>query len=163
VEAEVREAAKALERTKVQAEARMKAADRGLTKCVTPAASKKAGSKSAEGRPWLDFTPAEHEELKAAVGEAQSAGNLEHLTYAERLRQAMKLIEMLDAHAAGKPMPPLPGSPGSPGLGGGSLPGSPPTVHSSQKESDVEKSMRKAGLALKMGSKGMGKAKEVRL
>ena len=141
----------------------MKGADRGIARCMTPALSKKAGSKSADGMPWLDFTPKEHEELSAAVVEAQSAGNAEHLTYAERLRQAVRLLEQLDAHAAGKEVPrgmPLPGSPGSPG--GPPLPGSPPTVHSSAKESDVEKSMRKAGLALKMG-KGVGKAKEVRL
>ena len=39
------------------------------------------------------------------VGEAQAAGNSEHHTYGERLRQGLRMLEQLDAHAEGREVP----------------------------------------------------------
>ena len=82
------------------------------------------------------------------MNEAVEAGNQSHLAYAERLRQGTQMLEKI---RTGAPPPPLtPG--GAPGAAGASLT-SQRTTHRSpspQKESPVERTLRKQRLAAKM-------------
>ena len=143
-----REAAKAKEREAAQVEQRRKQADRALARALEPAATKRAASKSL-AEPWLDFNPTDHAELRRSIEEAQAAGSATHQRYNDRLRYAVRLLEQLDAHAAGKPIP-------------RAAPISPPK-HSSERETDVEKSLRKTALAARMAGGAGRRVTEVRL
>ena len=143
-------ASRAAEKQAVQLEARMAAADKALHRALDTAAGRKPQTSHAS-EPWLDFTRAEHEELRRAVGEARAAGSDAHLLYSERLRQAVRMLDALDAHAAGRPVITIS-----------------PIKHSSERgiDADVEKAtLRRKKIAAKKGQAkgGGGKAREVRL
>jgi len=159
---EARLTAKATERQTLQAERLMKIADSTLVKVLSPAASKKAASRH-DGEPWLEYTPQEHEDLRRGVGEAQAAGNANHLIFGERLKQASRLLAQLDAHTAGKTIPHAATSP-SAKLGpkaGSPVKAAAETILDEWDMTHMKKLLRKSGIKGKAAAKNL--SKEVRL
>ena len=96
-----REAAEMKAKESAQLEKGMRAADNRLAAALAPASTKKAGSHTSQGMPWLDFTAEEAAILEKCIAKAVEEGNMNNLVFAERCRQGVSLLAKIKAAQIG--------------------------------------------------------------